>query len=77
MRRVMLHHESLGIGKLRAQGEMNPLRERAHQGNPVHIGRREPSHLKRVRNRGLRQSPGRKLASHFAFFDSRHQLAIL
>ncbi len=77
MRRVMLHHESLGIRKLRAQGEMNLLRERAHQGNPVHVGRREPSHFERVGNGGLRQSPGRKLAGDLAFFDSRHQLAIL
>ena len=40
VRRVMLHHEHLGIRKLRAQGEMNLLRERTHQGDAVHIGGR-------------------------------------
>ncbi len=59
MRRVMLHHQHLGTGKLRSQREMNLLRERTHQGDAIHIRGRQPSHFQRRRDGGFRQNARR------------------
>ena len=71
MRRVMLHHQHLGIRELRPHSQQRSLPERPDQRDAVYLCCSQSGHLKRARNRGLRQLASRRLARYFAFLHGR------